>query len=51
MPIVYKDRTYCGSKVHKPDCTIAVTPELIKSAAAFGLPIAMADYCGGYTDD
>lgn len=43
--LCYKDRTYCGSKKHKPDCKRQITPEELAHAKEIGLPIAYADYC------
>lgn len=44
--ICYKDRTFCASETHKDDCPGAVTKELELEAKDFGLPIAMAYFCG-----
>lgn len=50
--ICYKDRSYCGSKKHKPDCDRQFIPD----AAYFqwsqemgipeGGPVAFVDFCG-----
>jgi len=48
--LCYKDMTFCGSKVHKPDCKRALTPEIIKAAEKWwgsdDAPIAVAYFCG-----
>jgi len=47
--LCYKDMTFCGSKVHKPDCKRALTPEIIKAAEKWwgsdDAPIAAAYFC------
>jgi hypothetical protein len=46
----YKDRTFCCSEVHKPDCDRQLTEEVIQAAIKWwgseDAPIAVADFCG-----
>lgn len=47
----YRDRTYCGSKTHKPDCKDQFVPDeaYYEWSKALGMPdggpVAFADYC------
>jgi hypothetical protein len=43
--LCYRDRTYCGSEKHLPDCKRIITAEELKDAEKIGLPIAYAKYC------
>lgn len=43
--LCYKDRSYCGSKTHNPDCDRQITPEELEHAKEIGLPIAYMDAC------
>jgi len=44
--ICYKDKTFCGSKDHKPDCDRIITKEEKAEAKKLGLMISYAYFCG-----
>lgn len=49
--LCYRDRTYCGSKVHKPDCDNQFVPDenyrrWSKELHMKNGPVAYADFCG-----
>lgn len=43
--LCYKDKTYCSSNNHEPDCHRKITPKELKHAEKIGLPIAWANFC------
>lgn len=44
--ITYKDRAFCSSETHKPDCRRIITQEELEHAKEIGLPIAYGNFCG-----
>jgi hypothetical protein len=49
--ICFKDRTFCSSKNHKPECDRRWTPELQAEADRWwgkpGAPVSFTNFCGG----
>lgn len=43
--ICYKDKTFCSSETHKPDCDRQITEEDKKHAEELSLPIAYGKFC------
>ena len=41
--IHYKDKTFCVNEKCKKKCNRYLTPEIIKAAEQYGLPVAMAE--------
>lgn len=43
--ICYKDKTFCGSKTHLPECDKQITQEEVEEAEKLELNIAYAGFC------
>ena len=49
--ICYKDKTFCASKIHKPECDRQITQEELDDAKFCDIPIAWAYFCGEYNPE
>lgn len=47
--LCFLDRTFCGSKIHHPDCNEQLTPELVEQGIKWwgskNFPVAYSDFC------
>ena len=43
--LCYKDKTFCASETHKPDCDRILSREQEEDAKGLGLPVAYGNFC------